>query len=140
MDLQGSAHIGDFHFSVSEPSPIHSEPSSQLHHDRRIFEYPHYNFDASVVIPSSEDGSVSNLAPQGSYHHGGSDVSLELDRDATLSTSPPGSAEGSCRMSNPSEDQWSQYRDLITRLYWEDNLPMPAVREHMSTEHGFFAT
>ncbi|PSR82427.1 hypothetical protein BD289DRAFT_15564 [Coniella lustricola] len=137
MDFQGSEHFGDFHFSVSEPSPLGSEAASQLHEPRTLacLSYAH---DLSAIIPSSEDGSLLGLAPQTLYHHTESDTSL--DRDATLSTSPPGSVEGSRRHVNPSEEQWKQYRELITRLYWEDNLPMPAVREYMGSEHGFHAT
>lgn len=44
------------------------------------------------------------------------------------------------RTRNPTDADWNQYRSIITRLYWDENLSMPVVRDYMKREHGFDAT
>lgn len=46
----------------------------------------------------------------------------------------------SSRSRNPTDADWNQHRSIITRLYWDENLSMPVVREYMKREHGFDAT
>lgn len=46
----------------------------------------------------------------------------------------------SSRNRNPTDADWNQHRSIITRLYWDENLSMPVVRDYMKREHGFDAT
>ena len=39
-----------------------------------------------------------------------------------------------------SPDDWSNYRGVITRLYFEEDKPLKTVMETMEQEFGFFAT
>lgn len=55
--------------------------------------------------------------------------------------SPLGGGErSSSRNRNPTDADWNQYRGVITRLYWDENLSMPVVRDYMKREYGFDAT
>jgi hypothetical protein len=35
---------------------------------------------------------------------------------------------------------WASHRDLITRLYWDEDRSLKEVRELMRLDHGFNAT
>lgn len=39
-----------------------------------------------------------------------------------------------------SASEWEKHRELISRLFWDENRPLREVVEIMSRDHGFNAT
>lgn len=44
------------------------------------------------------------------------------------------------RKAYATSEDWTAHRDLITRLYWDEDRTLKAVREYMKLNHGFDAT
>ncbi|KAF3763981.1 hypothetical protein M406DRAFT_75207 [Cryphonectria parasitica EP155] len=88
----------------------------------------------AVTLSSPENSLSSNVSSYGQFS---SDRRSEPDTTSSRGSPAEGSSRGS---NNYSEEQWNRHREVITRLYWEENLPMPTVREYMSREYGFDAT
>jgi hypothetical protein len=47
---------------------------------------------------------------------------------------------GSNQSAMPTKEEWDQYRDTISRLYFVENQPLRKVRALMSERYGFRAT
>jgi hypothetical protein len=51
-----------------------------------------------------------------------------------------GGQGGSNQSAMPTKEEWDQYRDAISRLYFVENQPLRKVRALMSERYGFRAT
>lgn len=88
------------------------------------------NRSSPFVMFEAEEGPES--ASSHSNHNG--------DMRIQAGTPSPLGGRNASRSRNPTDVDWNQYKSIITRLYWDENLSMPAVREYMKREHGFDAT
>lgn len=53
---------------------------------------------------------------------------------------PPATPKAHVQCVTLREADWNRHRETITRLYWEENLPLHDVREIMKHDHGFDAS
>lgn len=82
------------------------------------------------VMLEAEEG------PESASSHGNQNGDMRIQ----AGTPSPLEGRNASRSRNPTDVDWNQYKSIITRLYWDENLSMPAVREYMKREHGFDAT
>lgn len=91
----------------------------------------HTNNSLSFVMVETKDGSESSHNQDSDQQSQTGVMRPQGDRSSSRSSS---------RSRNPTDADWNQYRGIITRLYWDENLSMPVVREYMKREHGFDVT
>lgn len=112
------------------PPPPPPPPGRRLLQRQQVSEPSSSNNTSNISFPfvmlETEEGSENN--------NNNNDMRIQAGAVSSLGE------RNSSRNRNPTDADWNQYRTIITRLYWDENLSMPVVREYMKREHGFDAT
>lgn len=121
--------------SRQQPSPPPPPPLLLLEQQQVVCEPSSSNssnISSPFVMLETEEGSES--VSNHSSNNNNNDMRIQAG------TVSPLGERNSSRNRNPTDADWNQYRTIITRLYWDENLSMPVVRDYMKREHGFDAT